>query len=271
MHSSHFLILTHLPRMKSLLLFTAVWLGYSESALAEAPSKALAEAVERQVRSNDTSAAAQKSIDGLRDQTQRMLEEYRDALRQTEQLSAYNEHLRRLVESQRTQKAALEQQVREIEVTRRDLVPLMLRMTNTLQQFVSLDRPFLAVERARQVADLQALMQDHEVNDAEKFRRLLEAYQVENGYGKTVGAYQGEITLDDKATRTVDFLRVGRIGLYYQTLDGRQSGLWNGTTRRWESLPAEYNPMIRKGIVMARQERPKELQPIVIEASEISR
>ena len=188
MHSSHFIILTHLPRMKSLLLFTAVWLGYSESALAEAPSKALAEAVERQVRSNDTSAAAQKSIDGLRDQTQRMLEEYRDALRQTEQLSAYNEHLRRLVESQRAQKAALEQQVREIEVTRRDLAPLMPRMTNTLQQFVSLDRPFLAGERARQVADLQALMQDHEVNDAEKFRRLLEAYQVENGYGKTVGA-----------------------------------------------------------------------------------
>ncbi len=77
-------------------------------------------------------------------------------------------------------------------------------MTNTLQQFVSLDRPFLAGERARQVADLQALMQDHEVNDAEKFRRLLEAYQAENGYGKTVSAYQGEITLDDKETRTVD-------------------------------------------------------------------
>jgi hypothetical protein len=114
-------------------------------------------------------------------------------------------------------------------------------------------------------------MQDHEVNDAEKFRRLLEAYQAENGYGKTVSAYQGEITLDDKETRTVDFLRVGRIGLYYQTLDGRQSGLWNAGARRWDSLPAEYNAMLRKGIVTARQERPKELLPIVIEASEISR
>ena len=231
----------------------------------------LIEAIDSQVKANQSAAASQKNIDALRDQTQRMLDEYRDALRQTEVLNAYNEHLRRLVESQRAQQASLELQMREIEVTRRDLVPLMLRMTATLQEFVNLDRPFLAEERTQRVAELNALMKEHEVNDAEKFRRILEAYQVENGYGKTVGTYQGEIKLDGKDNRTVDFLRVGRIGLYYQTLDGQKSGIWDDKTRRWEGLPAEYNKMIRKGIVLAREERPKDLLPIVIEAPESSR
>lgn len=231
----------------------------------------LNDAIDSQVKANQAAAASQKNIDGLRDQTQRLLEEYREALRQTEVLQAYNAHLRRMVESQRTEKTSLEQQFKDIEVTRRDLIPLILRMTATLQTFVNLDRPFLIEERTKRVADLEATMKDYEINDAEKFRRLLEVYQLENGYGKTVGAYQGEIELDGKDSRTVDYLRVGRIGFYYQTFDGRESGIWNDKTRRWEGLPSEYNKMIRKGIVQARMERPKDLLSIPIEAPESAR
>ena len=257
--------------MKSSLLISTAWLVLSGSALAAEPPRALAEAMDSQVRSNEVSAAAQKNVDALRDQTQRMLEEYRDALRQTEVLNAYNEHLRRLVESQRAEKASLERQAREIELTRRDIVPLMLRMTDTLQKFVSLDRPFLAEERAKRVTELNALMEQHGVNDAEKFRRVLEAYQVENGYGKTIGAYQGELKVDGKEARTVDFLRVGRIGLYYQTLDGRESGVWNNAARRWEQLPADDNKAIRKGLTLAKEEKLTELLTLPVQPPETPR
>jgi len=264
-------ISTFTARMKSSLLISTAWLVLSGSALAAEPPRALAEAMDSQVRSNEVSAAAQKNVDALRDQTQRMLEEYRDALRQTEVLNAYNEHLRRLVESQRAEKASLERQAREIELTRRDIVPLMLRMTDTLQKFVSLDRPFLAEERAKRVTELNALMEQHGVNDAEKFRRVLEAYQVENGYGKTIGAYQGEFKVDGKEARTVDFLRVGRIGLYYQTLDGRESGVWNNAARRWEQLPADDNKAIRKGLTLAKEEKLTELLTLPVQPPETPR
>lgn len=232
---------------------------------------ALTEAVDSQVKANQAAAAAQKNIDALRDESQRLLAEYREALRQTEVLQAYNDHLRRLVESQRTEKASLEQQIKEVEVTRRDLVPLMLRMTETLQRFVELDRPFLPDERARRMEGLSTLMDRADVNDAEKFRQVLQAYQIENEYGKTIEAYRAELKNGGNGVRTVDFLRVGRVGLYYQSLDGRESGVWNHQTRQWEKLPKDYNNPIRLGLAIARKERAPELLPVAIQAPEATR
>lgn len=228
----------------------------------------LIEAIDSQVKANQSAAASQKNIDALRDQSQRLSDEYREALRQTEVLQAYNEHLRRMVASQRTEKVSLEQQIKDVEITRRDLVPLMLRMTETLQRFVQLDRPFLPEERARRMGELSSLMDQADVSDAEKFRRLLESYQIENEYGKTIEAYRAELKGDDNSTRTVDFLRFGRIGLFYQTLDGRESGVWNNQTRTWEKLPSDYHKAIHHGLAIARKERAPELLPIAIEAPE---
>ncbi len=231
----------------------------------------LIHAIETQVKANEGSAATQQNVDALRDQTQRMLEEYRDALRQTEVLNAYNDHLRRLVESQRAEMASLEQQAQAAVVTQRNLVPLMLRMTNTLQHFVELDRPFLPEERRRRTANLRELMNHADLGDAEKFRQLLQAYQIENEYGKTIEAYRAELKNDGDGVRTVDYLRIGRIGLFYQSLDGRETGVWDNRTRQWTVLPSEYNIAIRTGLAVARKERGPELLPIAVEPPETAR
>lgn len=227
----------------------------------------LLEAIESQVKSNQASAEAQKNIDQLSDQTRRLLEEYREALRRTEMLEAYNAHLRRLAESQEQEKRSLEKQLGEIETTRQEIVPLMLRMRETLERFVRLDRPFLAEERSRRMAELKDLMSRADINDAEKFRRLLEAYQIENEYGKTIEAYRAELK-DGGDTRTVDFLRIGRVGLYYQSLDGRETGAWNNKSRRWEKLPSDYSGAIKKGLAVARKESAPELLTIAVEPPE---
>ena len=234
----------------------------------------LTEAIDSQVKANQAAAAAQKNIDDLRDESLRLLAEYREALRQTEVLNAYNDHLRRMVESQRKEKASLEQQVKDAEITRRDLVPLMLRMTETLQRFLELDRPFLPDERARRMEGLRDMLDRADVNDAEKFRQLLQAYQIENEYGKTIEAYRAELKNTGNGgngVRTVDFLRTGRIGLFYQSLDGRESGVWNNQIRQWEKLPKDYNSAIRLGVAIARKERAPELLPVAIEAPEAAR
>lgn len=231
-------------------------------------AETLMDAISTQVESDRASAAAQKHVDTLNEQTRRMLDEYREALRRTEALSAYNAHMRQLLASQEQEKASLEKQLGDIENTRRAIVPLMLRMEEALERFVQLDRPFLAEERARRGADLKALMNRADVNDAEKFRRLLDAYQIENEYGKTIEAYRGELKNGDGVVRTVDFFRIGRVGLFYRNLDGSETGAWNAGTRQWEKLPAEYNSAIRKGLAIARKESQPELLPVAISAPE---
>jgi hypothetical protein len=256
-------------KFQPLLPAFVLWMGAGiQAANAAEP---LLDAIQQQVESDRASAAAQKSIDQLSDQSRRLLEEYREALRQTEVLNAYNAHLRRLVDSQEAEKQSLEKQFKDIEITRRDLIPLMLRMQETLDRFVQLDRPFLAEERARRVADLQELMNRADVSDAEKFRRLLEAYRIENEYGKTIEAYRAELKDGGASVRTVDFLRIGRIGLFYRSLDGRETGAWNNRTRQWEKLPANDRDAIGKGLAIARKESPPELLPIAVEPPEAAR
>lgn len=228
---------------------------------------ALIQAIDRQVQSNREAGAAQQNVDRLSDQSKQLLEEYRETLRKTEALAAYNAQLRRLLASQQQEKLSLRQQLGDIELTRRDIVPLMLKMTDTLDRFVHLDRPFLPEERTRRIADLKALMNRADVSDAEKFRRILEAYQIENEYGKTIEAYRSE--LDNGGNpRTVDFLRIGRIALLYQSLDGRETGLWNDKSRHWQTLSSDFNKAVRKGLAIARKESAPELLPIVVNRPE---
>ena len=55
----------------------------------------------------------------------------------------------------------------------------------------------------------------------EKFRRIMEAYLVELDFGRTIEAYRGELNLDN-AVKTVNFLRVGRLGLVLPDLGRRR-------------------------------------------------
>jgi hypothetical protein len=242
-------------------------LGTANAALA---TETLTEAIDSQIKSNQASAATQKAIDSMADQTHRLADEYREALRQTETLDAYNAHLRQLVASQEAEKLSLEKQMGAVEQTRRDVVPLMLKMLTTLERFVELDKPFLREQRTQRLAELKELMNQADVGDAEKFRRLLEAYRTENEYGKTIETYRAELNRGGD-TRTVDFLRIGRAALLYQTLDGLESGVWSTQGKSWQPLAGDYNPAVSKGLAVARKDVPPELLTIPVELTEAGR
>jgi hypothetical protein len=113
-------------------------------------------------------------------------------------------------------------------------------------------------ERKDRVANLQTLIDRADVTAGEKYRRIMEAYLVEVEYGRTIEAYRGELVVNNDA-RTVDFLRIGRVGLYYQTLDGGESGYWNSKRGAWEMLDAGYRTAVRDGLRIARKQMPPEL------------
>lgn len=130
----------------------------------------------------------------------------------------------------------------------------MGRMVEVLGEFIEADLPFLADERADRLASLQDMQARADVSLAEKYRRILEAYQIESDYGRTLEAWRGELPVEG-GSRSVEFLRLGRTMLYYQTLDAHESGWWNPTTHAWEVLDGSARRPIGKAIAIARQQQ----------------
>jgi len=213
-------------------------------------------------------ARSQQQVEKLDDGTQAMLNEYRNGLRELDSLKVYHQQLGREVKSQEAERAAMEKQLADIEVTQRNITPLMLRMLEVLTQFVALDTPFLEPERKKRVEELQALMDRSDVTLAEKYRRLLEAYQVETEYGRNIEAYRGDLK-EGEQTRAVDFLRFGRLGLYYLTLDRHEAGYWDQEARRWVVLASQYRNDIERGLRIARKQAAPDLLKLPISAPEV--
>lgn len=228
----------------------------------------LEHAIDSQVKSDIAAQQSQQQVDGLADETVQMLAEYREILRQTDSLRAYNDQLDKLVVSQQKELDSIELQLRNIETTRRDIVPLMVKMIAVMSDFVALDIPFLADERQTRLVELQTLMERADVTLAEKYRRILEAYQVETEYGRTIEAYQGELTVDSN-TRTVDFLRIGRVSLYYLTLDGLEVGMWDQKASQWQQLDNQYLRAVSQGLKVARKELPPDLLILPVRTVEV--
>jgi len=227
----------------------------------------LNDAINTEQATNNTAIQSQKTIDKLSDKTQKMLEQYRSASHQTKTLITYNKHLKDLLNSQETEKTSLEQQLKDIENTQREIIPLILRMLDNLDQFITLDLPFLPEERKQRLSKLKAMMVRADVTHAEKFRRIIEAYQIENDYGNTIEAYRADLTLNDVSS-SVDFLRLGRVALYYQRFDGSETGYWNKEQKQWQALPSDYRNAIRNGLRMARKETAPDLLTLPIPVPE---
>ncbi|MEX2516838.1 MAG: DUF3450 domain-containing protein [Gammaproteobacteria bacterium] len=213
------------------------------------------EAIGERIGVQDEAQRSQRQVDQLADETLDMEQEYRETLRRIENTRSYNEQLKKQIQRQEEELASFERQLTTVEETQRNLVPLMSRMLEVLAELVELDTPFLPAERQARIAALQDMMYRPDVTLPDKFRRIMEAYQIEMDYGRNIETYEGELEHAGR-TRTVAFLRLGRLGLYYQTLDGTESGYWNIQQNTWQTLATEFNTPIRHGLSIARKEAP---------------
>jgi hypothetical protein len=219
---------------------------------------ALDEAVTRRLNANSELGESQQRVDELSDETDNLLTRYQATLRQIESLRTYNGQMEDVIAFQEAERASLQDQLDRIELVTRDVTPLMMRMINALQAFVELDVPFLEEERKQRIADLRQTMRRADVTEAEKYRRIMEAYQIENEYGRTIEAYRSTLSQGEREL-TVDFLRVGRIALLYQTLDEAEAAVWNQEKRVWEPLDRSYRSDIRQGLRIARKQAAPDL------------
>jgi hypothetical protein len=220
--------------------------------------------VQAQLAMDQEAQASQQRIDTLDDETQKLLAEYRKAVADAESYTTYANQLELQVKSQQEELKAIERQLQEVETTSREITPLMQKMLATLDQFVSLDIPFLLEERTKRVATLKEMMDRADVTISEKYRRIVEAYQVEMDYGRTIEAYDAKLGSEDDA-RTVQFLRVGRVALLYQTLDGSETGYWDQEKKSWV-VDNDYKAHFKEGISVAKKARAPEMLIVPVQA-----
>ncbi|MDG1944286.1 MAG: DUF3450 domain-containing protein [Halioglobus sp.] len=216
-------------------------------------------------------AAARKSqtkIDRLADETRDLLSEFKTVIKQVDGLKVYNTRLQRQIENQLARIEGVDESIDNSTIIARQMMPLVIRMIDGLQKFVDLDVPFAMKERQQRIMFLRANVDRSDLTVAEKFRQVLEAYKIENEYGRKIDASKGSVQIGE-AERDVNFLRVGRVAYLYQTTDTELSGAWDQRTRDWVPLDrGEYRNAIMKGLRIARKEASIALMNLPVAAPE---
>ena len=214
-----------------------------------------------------SAAKSQEKINNLYEQSQELLAEYRQVVDETENLKVYNDYVATLVADQQEGIDSLQRQIDDIDDTKRGIVPLMFRMIDSLEQFIELDIPINYEERKARVERLRDIMANSNVTVSERFRQVIEAYQIENEYGTTIKAYQG--TLEFEGTEiTVDFFNLGRTALLALSLDQKNAWLYDKESRTWQALGDEYLDSVVEAVRIARKLLPPNLFKVPIKAAE---
>lgn len=191
--------------------------------------------------------------------------QYAELMAEVDSYQDYNANLQRLLQSQAAEIEAFQQQIAGLEATQQAIQPLIERMFTSLEQFVLNDVPFLEKERRDRIENLRLIVEgDNPIS--EKFRRLLEAYQIEIEYGRSMNAYAGK--LEDG--RDVHFVHLGRVSLMYRTTDGRETGYWDRNSRSWV-VDSDYARAIEEAIRMAEETVAPDLLTLPVPVAQESR
>lgn len=245
------------PGLRAALVAVAATLAFGAGATTLADVFAVAD------RINEQAKASQAKVDALSEETRDLYFEYRTVLKEIEGLRAHNRQQERLIARQQREMGEISANMEKITGVERQVTPLMERMVVGLEQFIELDVPVRSEERRDRVDRLRETLDRQDVAVSEKFSQVLQAFQIENSYGRAMEAYTDRIDVEG-TDRVVDVLHVGRVALLYQTSDGAETGYWNRQEKRWEVLDDAYQATVRDGIRMARSQASLNLLPVPV-------
>lgn len=255
-------------RLKNVLLVAVASLSALVGLAASAQTSTLDNILEVSAQKTQAARESQAKVDRLADETRNLLDDYKTVMKQIDGLRVYNARLQRQIDNQVRRIADIDESIDQVTIIQRQMTPLVIRMIDGLEQFVEMDVPFNLEERRQRIEFLKTNVDRSDLTVAEKFRQVLEAYNIELQYGRGFETYSDTIDLGT-GPRDVDFLRIGRIALVYQTSDGLEAGAWNNTTRSWEPLASgDYSAAIRKGVRIAKKTATIELLNMPIAAPE---
>lgn len=235
---------------------------------AQADSLDNARSIERQT--NQVAKNAQQKIDSNSDQSFQLQAEVERLQDQVDNLSLYQTHLKKLVASQEAEKVSIDEQLTNIEETRQGVVPLMYHMIDGLESSLEQGAPVRFASREKRLDELKTLMGRSDISDAEKYRRILEAYQIEMDYGSKLGIYEDQINLTQDDVRQVDLLYVGKVVLLARSKDAQHAWLWSQAKQQWQEVPADQKPDINQAYALANKQQAPSLLHLPLSVTQAS-
>ncbi|QFI56326.1 DUF3450 domain-containing protein [Aeromonas simiae] len=198
--------------------------------------------------------ASQKKVAQAADAAIAARQELQATERQLKDQLAYNHYMQTMVTDQERELSTLQRQLSAVEETRQGLVPLLLQMQDDLEVWVTNDLPLRKEEREARLAHLKQTLARSDVSESEKFRVLLQAYQIEAEYGNRLDVWQQRLTLEGQE-RLVDVVALGRIALLAMTTDGHQAWRWSTQAKAWLPLDVQWFGAIRQAIELANEKQ----------------
>lgn len=223
------------------------------------------DAIEQGVRRVEGARANEAKIANLDNETRSLESEYRAVIKESDGLKVYITQLERQLQGQQDELSNIQKSIEQVTLIERQIVPLMLKMIDSLEQFIRADLPFEQADRLSRVTGLRDLIGRSDVTVAEKYRKVMDAYQKEMNYGRTIKTFRGSLQVGN-STREVDFLRAGRVALLYRSLDGEEMGVWNATSGKWEPLGMEYKSKLSQALRIAREQAAPDLIRVPVAA-----
>lgn len=197
-------------------------------------------------KANGNSVTSQQKIDSLVIRKEQVYSKYKRLRNELNSLNNYNSELKGITISQSEEKKSILNQIDKIDETKREILPLIKNMIASLDKLIKSDTPFLYEERVKRVQRLENLIKRSDVNIASKYRAVVEAYEIENEYSRTIETYND--ILDDKS---VKYLRLGRVAFYYVSEDNAICAIWDNSNRRWIKLDKNYVFKLNNAIKIA--------------------
>ncbi len=202
--------------------------------------------------------STQKSEDDWFERKAEMIAEFETLTRETMQLTALNTELGKKATAEQSAVNDLKREIDEIARMTTELLPFLNKTRERLAELVASGLPFLPEERHTRLKNLDQIINDANVTVSEKFRKVMEALSIEAEYGNTIEIYQEKISVADN-TILADIFRLGRLSLFFQSLDQTETGYFDPLTSRWQVLPRKYNRDIGSAFEIGAKRRSADL------------
>lgn len=221
------------------------------------------EAIKIEATSANAAANRQSYIDNMDSEIITLIGDIQFLSQQLDLTNIYNRQMQELINSQNNEITSINEQMVELDNTNRGILPKLEEMVLTLESIIQNDIPFLLDERFARIQDLKNILLQSNISTSEKFRRVFEAYQIENEYGRTIESYRDEIGVDG-IKYNVEIFRLGRVGLYARTSDGRYNAMFSKKQNQWIKQRGIDNELVI-ALKIARKELPPSLLKLPVE------
>jgi len=225
---------------------TSLLAGAAAAAGAAHAQSPLDQALQVARQSTQEGAQAQEQINNVADDADDLERQYLALQSQIEDQEVFIEQQEVFLQSQDVEISELNRQLERVDNLEAEIMPMLLEMTVALEEFIEQDLPFQMELRQSRLDRIRDNLGDATVSPAETYRVILNAYEIESSYGRSLRVYEDNVDVDGEAQR-VKYLQLGRVALIRDIPDGGMQ-IMTAKNQERRDLPGRFASNVQRAI-----------------------